>query len=176
MLSNFRGAATAQCLGLTGNCLFALLMLTVLRHVGMPVFLTILSRAQAFRTGSALMSSYTCLVPSQEAERLPALVQSRLTATVISKLVPSTCRMWVMAPDSCAWNFLTTFQPFPIILTFPSYDPRNRLSDPVQRLETSLLSNSWRVSSSGEVTWETSKKSNDFHFAAISELQGERHG
>ena len=42
---------------LTGNCLLALLMLTVLRHVGMLVFLTSLSSAQTLRTGSLLISS-----------------------------------------------------------------------------------------------------------------------
>jgi hypothetical protein len=49
------------------------------------------------------------------------------------------------------------------MLTHPVFDPINRLSDPVQRLDTSLLSKSWRVSSSGREIWATSKKSKDFH-------------
>ena len=47
----------------TGNCLFALPMLTVLRHVGMLVFFTSLSSAQAFSTGSALISSCSSVSP-----------------------------------------------------------------------------------------------------------------
>lgn len=124
-----------------GNCLRALPMETVLRQVGMLVFLTSLSSAQTFSTGSLLMSS----------------------ATVTSRLVPSTCRMLVMLAVSCAWKRLTTFQLLPMMLTQPSCDPRNRLSEPAQTLDISLPSKSWRDSVSGREIWATSKKSNDFH-------------
>ncbi|QBZ60911.1 hypothetical protein PoMZ_07855 [Pyricularia oryzae] len=43
--------------GHTGNCFFALLICTVLKQVGKPVFLTGLSSAQTFSTGSLLRSS-----------------------------------------------------------------------------------------------------------------------
>lgn len=90
------------------------------------------------------------------------------TATVTNKLVPSTWRICVIDPDVCAWNLLATFQPFPIMLTHPSLEPRNRLSEPVHKLEISLLSKSCRVSSSGSETCVTSKKSKDFHYYANS--------
>lgn len=87
---------------------------------------------------------------------------------VTSMLVPSTCRMCVIAPASCAWKLRTTFQFFPTMLTIPSSEPRNRLSEPAQTLEMSLLSKSCCVSSSGNGTRVTSKKSKDFHCAVVS--------
>ena len=56
-----------------------------------------------------------------------------------------------------------TFQVFATMLTHPSLEPRKRLSDPAHTLDTSLLSKSCRVSSSGREIWVTSKKSKDFH-------------
>lgn len=52
------GPARSENRSLTGNCLRALLMLTVLRHVGMLVFLTSLSSAHTLSTGSVPISSY----------------------------------------------------------------------------------------------------------------------
>lgn len=46
----------------TGNCLRPLYMLMVLKQVGNPVFLTGLSSAQTFSTGSLLRSSCSYLV------------------------------------------------------------------------------------------------------------------
>lgn len=56
-----------------------------------------------------------------------------------------------------------------MMLTHPVNDPRKRLSEPVQRLETSLLAKSCCVSSSGREIWATSKKSNDFHYTITSQ-------
>jgi hypothetical protein len=66
--------------------------------------------------------------------------------------------MCVIPPASCAWNFFTTFHVFPTMLTHPSLDPRNRLSEPAQTLAISLLWKSCCVSVSGTVIWATSKK------------------
>ena len=46
---------------LTGNCRRLLLIDTVLKHVGILVFLTSLSSAHTFNTGSLLMSSCTSI-------------------------------------------------------------------------------------------------------------------
>lgn len=62
-----------------------------------------------------------------------------LTETLTSKLVPSTWRMCLISA-SCAWKLRTTFQALLMMLIVPSRDPRNRLSEPVQTLETSPLS------------------------------------
>lgn len=85
------------------------------------------------------------------------------TETVTSKLVPSTWRMWVMRPVSCAWKLRTTFQLGPIMRTYPLSLPMKRLSEPEHTLEISLFSKDDRVSSSPSLTWLTSKKSNAFH-------------
>lgn len=86
--------------------------------------------------------------------------------------MPSTWRMWVTLPDSCAWKRRTTFQLLPMMLTEPSLDPTNRLSEPAQTLDISLLSKSCRASSSAKETGVTSKKSNDFHCRWVSQLGG----
>ena len=49
---------------LTGNCFRPLFMFSVLKQVGNPVFFTGLSRAQTFKTGSLLKSSYKFQPPS----------------------------------------------------------------------------------------------------------------
>lgn len=81
----------------------------------MPVFLTGLSRAQTFSTGSALRSS----------------------PTVTSRLVPSTWRMCEMRIFSWAWKLRTMRQLGPTMRTWPSALPRKRLSEPEQTLEIS---------------------------------------
>lgn len=149
---------------LTGKCRLPLLMVIVLKQVGTFVFLTSLSSAQAFRTGSLLKSSYMTISIYNFFLGVTPIKDRVRTATVISKLVPSICRIWVMLPDSCAWNLLTTFQLFPIILTVPSVVPRNRFSEPEHNADISLLSNSCLVSPSARVTCVASKKSNDFHW------------
>lgn len=104
-------------------------------------------------------------INSREGNRVSKLVRrvARLTAIVTSKLVPSTCRMWLILPASCARNRRITFHDLPMMLTYPSSDPRKRLSEPAHTLEISLPSKSCDVSSSGRGIWVTSKKSNDFH-------------
>jgi hypothetical protein len=60
-------------------------MLMVLKHVGSPVFLTGLSSAHTFSTGSLLKSSY-----SQSALQIRRANTILHTETVTNKLVPST--------------------------------------------------------------------------------------
>jgi hypothetical protein len=120
-------------------------MCTVLRHVGMFVFFTSLSSAQTLSTGSLIRSSYTtnCQSPGKIDIMCTARAQDPgllvLTETLTSKLVPSTWRMCLISA-SCAWKLRTTFQALLMMLIVPSRDPRNRLSEPVQTLETSPLS------------------------------------
>ena len=58
-LVSARTEASTVSLPPTGNCRRPLLMVRVLRQVGMLVFLTSLSRAHAFSTGSLLRSSFS---------------------------------------------------------------------------------------------------------------------
>lgn len=69
---------------LTGNGLRPLCILSVLRHVGKPVFLTGLSSAQTFKTGSLLRSS--CCVSAPEGE-VPGT--GRLGATYCNRDQPA---------------------------------------------------------------------------------------
>ena len=73
-----------------------------------------------------------------------------------------------LAPSSSyAAKLRTTFQLGPTMRTAPSRPPRNRLSEPQQRADTtSWLSSRARVSSvPGAVSgiWDASKKSKDRH-------------
>jgi hypothetical protein len=64
---------------LTGNGFFPLLTATVLKHVGIPVFLTGLSSAQTFNTGwllvSALLGS-SCIPPPRQNQHHTTLQSS----------------------------------------------------------------------------------------------------
>lgn len=91
-------------------------------------------------------------------------IPSAHTAIVTSNDVPSNCFMYVMDPTSCAWKLRTTLKAEDRILTAPSWLPKNRLFDPEQTQLISLFSRKDLVSSSGGLTWETSKKSNVFHY------------
>lgn len=91
---------------------------------------------------------------------------------------PSAPLLAAAGPDeeaSYAGKLLTTFQLGPTILTIPSYPPRNKLSEPEQTAETSLVSKRERREGSEEgpracasldsgiLIWVASKKSKDRH-------------
>jgi hypothetical protein len=86
-------------------------MPTVHRHFGPPVFFSILSRAQTFRTGSLERSS----------------------AIVMRKNVFGTCFSCTIdaAAESAALNDRMTLKARERIRTFPLESPKKRLSAPV---------------------------------------------
>ncbi len=89
------------------------------------------------------------------------------TATVTSKLVPSTCRICVIpqpAPSSYAGNRRTTFQLGPTMRTSPSGLPRNRLSEPQHRAEMLLPAKRSASASEGGAICVVSKKVKDRHW------------
>ena len=86
------------------------------------------------------------------------------TDIVTSSEVPSTCVMCVIDPVSCAWKARRILKDGETIRTVPSWLPRKRLSEPEQTQLISLLSKKDLLSSSGGLTWLTSKKSNVFHY------------
>jgi hypothetical protein len=85
------------------------------------------------------------------------------TEIVTNNDVPSTCFICVIEPVSCAWKARRTLKEGETIRTVPSWLPRKRLSEPEQTQLISLLSKKDLLSSSGGLTWLTSKKSNVFH-------------
>lgn len=88
------------------------------------------------------------------------------TDIVTNKEVPSTCFICVMEPTSYAWKVRRILKFEDTIRTTPSSLPRKRFSDPEQTHLISLLSKNDRLSSSGGFIWETSKKSNVFHWTS----------
>ena len=148
----------------TGNGFFPLFTATVLKHVGIPVFLTGLSSAHTFSNGSPA-PSYTPPVSTPPAPLFPTRA-AQPTATVTSKLVPSTCRICVIphpAPSSYAGNRRTTFQLGPTMRTSPSGLPRNRLSEPQHRAEMLLPAKRSASASGGGAICVVSKKVKDRH-------------
>jgi hypothetical protein len=97
----------------TGNCLLPFWIPTAHRHFGPPVFFSILSRAQTFRTGSFERSS----------------------AIVMSRDVFGTCFSCVIdaAAESAALNERMTLNARERMRTFPFESPRKRDSAPVAR-------------------------------------------
>lgn len=97
--------------GFTGNCLLPFWIPTVHRHFGPPVFFSILSRAQTFRTGSLERSS----------------------AIVMRKEVFGTCFSCTIdaAAESAALKERITLNERERMRTFPLESPKKRLSAPV---------------------------------------------
>lgn len=141
----------------TGNGFLPFCMLSVDWHVGRPVFFTGLSNAHTFNTGSLEISSYS------KSDQYSFPMPHVHTDIVTNKDVPSTCFMCVIEPVSCAWNVRRILKDGESMRTTPSWLPRKRLSEPEQTQLISLLSKKDRLSSSGGLTWLTSKKSNVFH-------------